>query len=558
MKPSILSFIFLFLITTDSFSQDLASVRNWGYQLSEIDPKEIKQSNFDLIVIDYSKDGSDDEAFTPSEVELMKSKTDGSRKILLAYLSIGEAEDYRFYWNKKWKSSPPFWLGKENEEWGGNYKVHYWDKEWQNLIYGTPDSYLDKIMAQGFDGVYLDIIDAFEYYQDSIPEAQNWMAQFVADISIYAKTKSGRPFYIVGQNGETLVDNKIYLDAIDAVGKEDLYFGMEEEEQENPENEIEFSLNYLRKAKTNGKKIFLVEYIHKHHELVKVSHWAKQEGFIPLFAQRDLEHLTYCPSPSEQSKEDSLLINRLTPGKFYSVVLPKGMLRIQLASQFYTERYNYSRPFNEDIDIDYYGRNYYEFTNYTSLHYGLGKHWETGFNIPIATSHLYSDRKDSLLNPDKPINHTGIGCVELYLNHGKSWNNYKDNFLIEFLVGLPTDNRKNPFNPGSYGRVAFTREHYKRKMGIIAVIAGNYYTQRNYTGWYLTPEVNVGIGMQINDRFFLSTMLVQEMQYTRVEMNLEKVLNKRYSLEANFGAGIINPNQTFYASLLLNYLSKKK
>jgi len=536
----------------------LNAVRNWGFQLSDIDPKQIEQSNFDLLVIDYSKDGSEEDAFLPSEIDSMKVKPDQSKRIVLAYLSIGEAEDYRFYWNKKWKSKPPSWLGKENDDWAGNYKVHYWDEEWQRIIYGTPDSYLDKIISQGFDGVYLDIIDAFEYYQDSIPQAQEWMAQFVANLSRYAKTKSGRPFYVVGQNGETLVDHETYLHAIDGIGKEDLFFGMEEEEQSNPPNEIEFSLNYLRKAKNAGKKILLVEYIRKHHDLVKVNHLAKKEGFIPLFVKRDLNELTYCPNSSEQAKGDSLMINRLTPGKFYSVVLPKGMFRIQTASQFYTERYNYSRPLNEDEDIDYYGRNYYEFTNYVSLYYGLGKHWEGGFNLPVATSHIYSDTRDSLLNPNKPINHTGLSCVELYLNHGKSWNNYKDNFLLEFLVGLPTDNRKNPFNPGSYGRISLTREHYKKKKGIIGVVAGNYYTQRNYTSWYLTPEVNLGFGIQITSHFFFSALLVQEMQYTRLEMNMEKILNKRYSIEANFGTGIINANQTFYASLLLNYISKRK
>ena len=30
---------------------------------------------------------------------------------------------------------------------------------------GSPDAYLDRILAAGFDGVYLDIIDAFEYFE---------------------------------------------------------------------------------------------------------------------------------------------------------------------------------------------------------------------------------------------------------------------------------------------------------------------------------------------------------------------------------------------------------
>jgi len=80
-------------------------------------------------------------------------------------MSIGEAEDYRYYWKAEWKTNPPSWLAEENPNWPGNYKVRYWNEDWQNIIYGNNDSYLRKILDAGFDGVYLDIIDAFEYFE---------------------------------------------------------------------------------------------------------------------------------------------------------------------------------------------------------------------------------------------------------------------------------------------------------------------------------------------------------------------------------------------------------
>ena len=52
-----------------------------------------------------------------------------------------------------------------NPNWAGNYKVKYWNSDWQNIIYGNDNSYLKKIINTNFDGVYLDIIDAFEYYE---------------------------------------------------------------------------------------------------------------------------------------------------------------------------------------------------------------------------------------------------------------------------------------------------------------------------------------------------------------------------------------------------------
>ena len=107
----------------------------------------------------------DDVALTASEVVSLKVKANGGSRLVIAYMSIGEAEDYRYYWHTEWETNPPLWLAEENLEWPGNYKVRYWDKDWHNVIYGKDDSYLDKVVDTQFDGVYLDIIDAFEYFE---------------------------------------------------------------------------------------------------------------------------------------------------------------------------------------------------------------------------------------------------------------------------------------------------------------------------------------------------------------------------------------------------------
>ena len=45
-------------------------------------------------------------------------------------------------------------------------KENFLIPQWQNIIYGNESSYLTKIIEAGFDGVYRDIIDAFEYYEN--------------------------------------------------------------------------------------------------------------------------------------------------------------------------------------------------------------------------------------------------------------------------------------------------------------------------------------------------------------------------------------------------------
>ena len=124
----------------------------------------IKATNYDLLIMDFFF-GDDDQEYTAAEVEQLKQKANGGTRLVVSYMSIGEAEDYRYYWNESWTVGSPTWLKAENSEWEGNYKVEYWNTEWQGIIFGSETSYLDKIIDAGFDGVYLDIIEGFEYFE---------------------------------------------------------------------------------------------------------------------------------------------------------------------------------------------------------------------------------------------------------------------------------------------------------------------------------------------------------------------------------------------------------
>lgn len=148
----------------------LHDARNFLYIINpdKSDSKEdfiqsLRETDYDILIIDMFYD---DQAFTEEDVLSLKSKANGGTRLVIAYMSIGEAEDYRYYWNDSWTPGSPEWLESENPDWEGNYKVRYWDSRWQSLIYGDENAYLDMIQDAGFDGVYLDIIDAFEYFEE--------------------------------------------------------------------------------------------------------------------------------------------------------------------------------------------------------------------------------------------------------------------------------------------------------------------------------------------------------------------------------------------------------
>jgi cysteinyl-tRNA synthetase len=122
----------------------------------------IQTTSYDVIIMDLF---FNDTALSQSDINSIRTKACGGSRLVTAYMSIGEAEDYRYYWNSNWNTTRPSWLGAANPSWPGNYKVRYWNREWQSILYGNESSYLYKIINAGFDGVYLDIIDAYEYFE---------------------------------------------------------------------------------------------------------------------------------------------------------------------------------------------------------------------------------------------------------------------------------------------------------------------------------------------------------------------------------------------------------
>ena len=101
---------------------------------------QLKESGRDWIVLDAVFAG--DTPWERADLDAIRSGKEG-RKVV-AYHSVGEAEDYRPYWRTEWVSNgqrtadAPAWLGRENPEWEGNYQVKYWNAEWQKLMLAAP------------------------------------------------------------------------------------------------------------------------------------------------------------------------------------------------------------------------------------------------------------------------------------------------------------------------------------------------------------------------------------------------------------------------------------
>jgi cysteinyl-tRNA synthetase, unknown class len=118
----------------------------------------VQATNYDLVLVDLY---FNEEELTVADIESLRTKANGGSRLVICYMSIGEVEDYRYYWNGLDKNL----VCSENPNWKGNFAVKYWEANWKSVIYGNEQSYLKKILDAGFNGVYLDIIEAYETFE---------------------------------------------------------------------------------------------------------------------------------------------------------------------------------------------------------------------------------------------------------------------------------------------------------------------------------------------------------------------------------------------------------
>lgn len=249
-------YVMVFVGCAGNFSPADTGHGSWVYWLQNISIEQLENSSSAVVVIDYSADGSEQNAFSRADITRLRE----SGKTVLCYLSIGEAEDYRWYWDSSWDTSPPAFIGPENPDWPGNYKVEYWQEQWYNY-YLLP--YIDTILEAGYDGLYLDIVDAYYYWgvrRNDLGFYADSMIDLVSSISDYCRARSGSDFLIIPQNALGIYTDAAlgkalsYQQTVSGAGVESIFFNSDEAVSE-------YRLDLLREWVSGNKLILNVEYI---------------------------------------------------------------------------------------------------------------------------------------------------------------------------------------------------------------------------------------------------------------------------------------------------------
>lgn len=315
----------IFFMLSGSKQQGLHSIKLWAYQIQGIEEPSVidalAESKYDLLVIEPTRSCKGYEDFDAESVVEILHQSGGTNvvsKIIIAYVNIGQAEDWRYYWNESWiaptateRGSPDFLITTDPDGWIGDYPVAFWDERWKDIVLYGNNSMIQQVLDDGFDGIYMDWVGAFSYdpivavAESEGLDAQQEMIDFIAEIREYCQNQDP-DFIIIQQNALDIYDNHSeYFDIIDAVAQEHVLFdgdaGAEWGDANAgdipvPEEDTEWYVEKLQQYLEHIKIVFTIDYAREEQNIAKVYSFAEEHGYIAFVTQISLSQLpSYTP-----------------------------------------------------------------------------------------------------------------------------------------------------------------------------------------------------------------------------------------------------------------------
>ena len=125
--------------------------------------QDIRNSNYDIVVINPIFQNT--KAFKPDDVEAMKFKKNGARRLIIAQYNISEVSEHDYLWKKGWTIGSPDFIATNSLVNENTYITKYWKPEWHKLM----SHYIKSIIDSGYDGLFLTGTENHRYFEQNIP-----------------------------------------------------------------------------------------------------------------------------------------------------------------------------------------------------------------------------------------------------------------------------------------------------------------------------------------------------------------------------------------------------
>lgn len=150
------------VIALDQVQNFVVVANSLPYGREDVFALKMHDTNYDMVIVDVFHGRK---PLSKRAVETLKYKKVGTKRLVLAKMDIGSAANYMYYWKDNWREGSPPWVSAPQRGDPDRHHVEFWRPGWKRLMSGDTKSYLYGIIAQGFDGVFLDGLEAYKYYE---------------------------------------------------------------------------------------------------------------------------------------------------------------------------------------------------------------------------------------------------------------------------------------------------------------------------------------------------------------------------------------------------------
>ncbi|MCX7835326.1 MAG: hypothetical protein N2450_04560 [bacterium] len=224
----------------------------------------LANSGYDLIIMDYSQNGTEALKFTRSEIDLLRIQ---SNALVFVKYPLGVAKESYSYWQNVWDlnhdglpdSTAPRWLIRKRSMASDEWLVRFWDDEWKFLSTLSNQSHLVHILEASYDGCYFTSLDSWNEISE-IPNLELTFKNSV--IEIIDSLKRRFPWMkFIGENVNSLSRYPDLVNQMDGVIQTEFVWGYNGQDgvyvPEERRNQI---ANILMPFQLSGKFIGIIDF----------------------------------------------------------------------------------------------------------------------------------------------------------------------------------------------------------------------------------------------------------------------------------------------------------
>lgn len=209
---------------------------------------------------------------------------------VVGYISFGEVAKHDPFFEKIKNEKL---LIDENENWPGSFRIDIKQRAWHDFII---KNLIPNVLAQGFDGIFIDTIDTAEYLENT----KKMSGQIDGAIELIKSIRKTFPEMIIILNNGLFMTNMVGKE-IDALLVEDIYTSYNFKDKTYHLAAADWTAERVVPVKAFQKKfkkpVLALDYLDKSDKagIEKVASEARKQRFLPYISDIDLQTIFFHP-----------------------------------------------------------------------------------------------------------------------------------------------------------------------------------------------------------------------------------------------------------------------